>query len=99
MMDGDMFVVEELDYSMLVAKWYRFWVKKWNGFVEVKMIEEYKPNDPMVDYDMMETVFDAEDHNMKSGRVGLTTRGTKGAYFDKLYIEPIICEKLDEMKN
>lgn len=39
----------------------------------------------------METIFEAEDQNLKSGKVGFFTNGTKFVAFDKIYYEPMNC--------
>jgi hypothetical protein len=44
-----------------------------------------------VPFEMMDTVFEAEDHNFKSGYVGLFTNASKSAMFDNYIIEPIDC--------
>ncbi len=39
-------------------------------------------------------LFEAEDHHLKSGKVGLYSNGTSGAYFDLIQIQPIQCLKM-----
>jgi len=65
------------------------------------MAKESIPDQPIQGFDLMDTVFEAEDHVFKSGFVGLFTNSTKSAYFDKFFIEPIDCvnkmEKLGDL--
>jgi len=44
----------------------------------------------------MQTTLKIEDHLLKSGYFALFTNGTKGAYFDQIYFEPIKCDSKDK---
>jgi len=83
---GEFYVLKEMAYKLQMNTWYMIWVETRSSEYTVKIAQERDPRVERVDYDMMDTIFESEDHVFKSGDVGLFTNGTKSAFFDHLYV-------------